>query len=280
MSDSVAALLALAGPPEGEMRRDAQVLLCFILQRPRSYLYAWPEAIVDSAQAARYRTLLARRGKGEPVAYLTGIRDFWSLGLTVSDATLIPRPDTERLVELALELPLSRGARVLDLGTGSGAIALALATERRDWDITAVDVSASALTIARRNGEALGITNIRWLGGSWFAPLADRSFDLVLSNPPYLGVDDPHLLAGDLRFEPREALVAEGGALCAIDEILHQAPAHLAPGAWLLLEHGCEQGKAVRRRLAVAGLWAIETWHDAAGLDRVSGGHWPKEATC
>jgi release factor glutamine methyltransferase len=191
-----------------EARRDAEVLLCAALDKPRSYLFAWPEAEVAPDVEARYRDWLARRAAGTPLAYLLGQREFWSLPLAVSDATLIPRPDTELLIEQALRLPLPAQAAVADLGTGSGAIALALASERPHWLVSAVEQSAAALTVARANGKSLGLGNIDWREGSWFEPLAERRFDLIVSNPPYLAQDDPHLQAGDLRFEPRSALTS------------------------------------------------------------------------
>jgi release factor glutamine methyltransferase len=270
----VSELLALAARLPGEdARREAEILLCHALDKPRSYLYAFADAAVDADRAQRYREAIAERARGVPVAYLLGAREFWSLPLKVSAATLIPRADTERLVEVALQLPLPERARVVDLGTGSGAIALALAHERPAWAVTGVDASADALAVARDNGAALGLP-ARWLHGDWFTPLPGERFDLVAANPPYLDADDPHLAQGDLRFEPRAALVAAGEALAAIRRIVTGAGAHLAPRGWLLLEHGCEQGAAVRVLLAEAGFVGVRTWQDLAGRDRVSGGQW------
>lgn len=289
MSDTIGALLDLAredvSAPKSapasapasdgaELRRDAEVLLCALLQQSRSYLYTRPEAVPDEALAAEYRRQLEARRRGVPVAYLTGVREFWSLPLSVNEHTLIPRADTERLVEVALDCALPDDAKVLDLGTGSGAIALALASERPRWQVTAVDISVEALTLARSNGDRLISGTVRWLQGSWFEPVEGESFDLIVANPPYLDSDDPHLQEGDLRFEPRQALVAGGGALAEVDSIVEAAPAHLRVNGWLLLEHGCEQGLAVRDRLQRVGLGEVETWQDLAGLDRVSGGQW------
>jgi release factor glutamine methyltransferase len=270
---TVAELLAAGGDLPGEApRRDAEVLLCHCLDKPRSYLYAWPDAAVEDVAAERYLALLAARRRGEPIAYLTGRREFWSLPLRVTRDTLIPRPDTETLVAWALALPLPPAARVLDLGTGSGAIALALASERAGWTVTAIDRSAAALAVAAENGRALGLDNAGFLQSDWFSALAGRRYHLVVSNPPYIDPQDSHLGRGDLRFEPRLALVAEGQGLAAIEQIAAAAPAHLEPGGWLLLEHGCEQGEAVRSLLARLGLVDIETRCDLAGLERVSGG--------
>ena len=268
----VAELLAEARSLTGdEPRRDAEVLLCSALDKPRSYLFAWPEAEV----AERYRDLLARRRAGEPVAYLLRRREFWSLDLEVGSDVLIPRPETELLVELALGLPLADPtAQVLDLGTGSGAIALALASERPDWRVVAVDASASAIAVAERNRRRLGLDNVDLRAGDWFAPVGDARFAIVVSNPPYLAEDDPHLARGDLRSEPRAALVADDGGLGDLRRIVEGAPAHLLAGGWILLEHGMTQGEAVRACLHARGYEAVETRSDLAGRERVTLGRW------
>ncbi len=260
--------------PSGDPRRDAEVLLCHCLQRPRSWLYARAEEEVDDATAAHYRRLLAERQRGVPVAYLVGRREFWSLPLRVTAATLIPRPDTERLVARALELPLPATARVLDLGTGSGAIALALATERPDWQLVGVDAAAPALAVARENAAALAPGRVELLQSDWFAALSGRRFDLVVANPPYIAGADRHLGEGDLRFEPREALVSGEQGLDDLAHIIAGAPAHLAAAGFLLLEHGWDQAAAVRGLLSAAGFRDVATWRDYGDNDRVSEGQW------
>ncbi len=273
MSDTVRGLLAEAGPAgDGEARRDGEVLLGHCLGRPRSWLFTWPEAAVPAAPAMRYRALLARRRAGEPVAYLVGEREFWSLALRVTPATLVPRPDTETLVAWALALDLPASARVLDAGTGSGAIALALAAERPQWRVTAVDRDAAALAVAAQNGERLGLAQVRFLESDWFAGLCGEVYDLVVANPPYLASDDPHLTGEALAHEPRPALVAGPSGLEDLAALAAAAPLHLAPGGWLLLEHGCEQGAAVRGELEAAGFAPVTARRDLAGLDRASGG--------
>ena len=252
---------------------DAELLLAHALGRPRSWLYAHGQDEADREAAARFAALLARRVAGEPVAYLTGRRGFWSLELQVSAATLIPRPETELLIELALaRLPSDRPLRIADLGTGSGAIALALAHERRNAQVLATDASVDALAIAQANAMALELGNVGFRHGDWFAPLAGERFDLVASNPPYIAQDDAHLAQGDLRHEPRMALASGRDGLDALRVIAHAAPAHLQPGGWLLLEHGWEQGQAVRGLLHAAGLVEVGTARDLARHERISFG--------
>ncbi len=249
------------------------MLLCHVLGRERSYLYAWPERELEDELLAAYQALLARRLTGEPVAYLTGHREFWSMTLSVSPATLIPRPETERLVEIALDrLPIGVARDVLDLGTGSGAIALALARERPACRVTAVDASAEALAVARENARQHHLNHVRFLQGSWFGPLAAERFDLVVSNPPYIRAEDPHLGRGDVRFEPAAALAAGADGLEAIRVIVGSAPAYLQPRGWLLLEHGYDQADAVRSLLVEAGFVEVFTKPDWEGRDRISGG--------
>lgn len=271
---TVQELLRRAGElPGEESRRELEILLGHCLDRSRTWLYAWPDAAVSEEQAAHFGQLLAERRRGTPVAYLTGRREFWSLDLQVDPQTLIPRPETETLVEWALALPLPDNAEVLDLGTGSGAIALALASERPGWRVCGVDASAGALRVARANSGRLGLHRVSFLASDWYAALEGRRFDLLVSNPPYIDPDDPHLARGDLRFEPRAALVASGSGLDDLSRLAAGAPQHLRPGGWLLLEHGCGQGMAVRALLSGAGLQGVETRRDLAGRERVSGGY-------
>jgi release factor glutamine methyltransferase len=256
-----------------EARLEAEVLLLHVLGKPRAWLYAHSDDELAPTQREAFDALIARRAAGEPVAYLTGSREFWSLDLSVTAATLIPRADTERLVELALErLPRDRAIDVADLGTGSGAIALAIAAERPLAAVIATDASAAALTVAQINAEKNRISNVEFARGSWLDALPDRRFDLIASNPPYIAADDVHLDQGDLRFEPRSALAAGIDGLDDIRQIVDAARAQLREGGWLLLEHGHEQGAPVRALLQAAGYSDVATWQDLAGRDRVSGG--------
>ena len=263
-----------ASLPGDSARRDAEILLCHCLCKPRSWLYAWPEAEVAAPGVQSYAALLAQRGEGVPVAYLTGQRDFWSLQLSVNEHTLIPRPETETLVEWALELPLPGAALVADLGTGSGAIALALASERPGWQVTAVDSSAAALEVARANAKTADLATVRFQQSDWYQALSGSLFHLLLSNPPYVDGLDPHLRQGDVRFEPRSALVAGQDGLADLARLVDGAAQHLLSDGWLLLEHGFEQGAAVRRLLLEAGFDAVSTREDLAGLERITGGCW------
>ena len=275
MSQSIAALLAQAVLPGSDTPRlDAELLLAHVLGKPRSYLFTWPDRVVPEAEAARFSALLARRRSGEPVAYLLGEQGFWTLNLQVSPDTLIPRPDTERLVELALELGPSRSAAVLDLGTGTGAIALALAGERPDWQLTGSDRMPGAVALAEQNRARLGLANVRFLQSDWFAALGAARYDLIVSNPPYIAADDPHLTQGDVRFEPASALVSGADGLDDIRHLVETAPSHLQPGGWLLLEHGWQQAAAVRDLLEQRGFAAVQSWEDLGGHQRVSGGQW------
>ena len=249
---------------------DAELLLAHALGVPRARLRSHPEAVVGSDTAQHFHELLERRSSGEPVAYLTGRKAFWSLELRVTAAVLVPRPETELLVERALALGPQGGARAADLGTGSGAIALALAAERPGWQVLATDVSAAALEIARENARALALERVEFRRGSWYAPLGAERFDLIVSNPPYVAADDPALT--QLQHEPQLALTAGNDALGALREIIRGAPAHLLPRGWLLLEHGATQGEAVRRELALAGMRYIRSHPDLAGLERATEG--------
>ena len=257
-------------------RADAEALLLHALGRDRAWLFAHGREPVPAAAAERFRALVQRRRDGEPVAYLTGRRGFWTLDLAVSRATLIPRPETELLVELALaRVDRAPGRAIADLGTGSGAIALALASERPQARVVAVDASGPALEVARANALSHDLPQVAFRQGSWLEPLAGECFDLTASNPPYIAASDPHLGQGDLRFEPRSALAAGADGLDDIRSIVDGAPGHLLPGGWLLLEHGLEQGPAVAELLRARGFEKVETWQDLEARDRVSGGRWP-----
>ncbi len=250
---------------------DAEFLLAHLLGKSRSWLFAHAtDPVADDAQA-NFQALLKRRIKGEPVAYLTGRQGFWTLDLEVGPATLIPRPETELLVELALaRIPVAAAIRVADLGTGSGAIALSIARERSHAMVIATDASAAALEVAKRNAASNGIAHVEFRHGDWFAPLQGEHFDIIASNPPYIAEDDLHLGEGDLRFEPEAALWSGSDGLDAIRTIVGQAGVHLQTGGWLLLEHGRDQGEAVRGLLEGAGFIDIETMRDLEDRDRVS----------
>lgn len=256
-------------------KRDAEILLEHVTGKARTYLLAFGETELPAEQEAQLAALLARRKTGEPVAHLVGEREFWSLPLYVSAATLIPRPDTECLVEQALARLPAAACSILDLGTGTGAIALALATERPDCTVTAVDVMPDAVALAQRNVERLGLSNVTVLHSSWFAALENRSFAMVVSNPPYIDEHDPHLAQGDVRFEPLTALVAANAGLADLDHIVTTSRKHLLSGGWLLVEHGWTQGEAVRALFTQVGYAAVETCRDYGGNERLTLGQWP-----
>ncbi len=258
---------------------DLQLLLLQVLEKPRSYLYTWPERELDECQLQAFEALLERRKQGAPVAHILGSRDFWTLTLEVNPSTLIPRPETELLVELALDTLDANDnrdvtpKRVADLGTGSGAIALALASERPGWRISAVEYSADACRLAERNRQRLALDNAQIVQGSWCAPLQGR-FDLIVSNPPYIDPQDPHLQQGDVRFEPISALVADEQGLADIRTIAEQATGYLKAGGWLMFEHGYDQGIAVRQLLANLGYLCVQTYTDLNQQDRVTIGQY------
>lgn len=278
--DSVRSLLASAcTDADIERRHEAEILLGHALGRDRAWLFTHPDAVPDAEAAARFMDLLERRVRGEPVAYLIGRRGFWTLDLEVAPGILIPRPETELLVELALaRLETNRALRVADLGTGSGAIALAIASERPQVRVLACDVSPIAVGITRRNAERNEMHNVEVLQSDWYAGLAGQCFDLIVSNPPYIADGDVHLEQGDLRFEPRSALASGPDGLDALRTLIADARQHLSAEGWLLLEHGYDQGPAVRDLLHAAGFTAIQTWPDLAGHDRVSGGRQPTQS--
>jgi len=260
----------------GVDRTDARILLAHVLGASHAAIVAHPERVLAPDEHARLRALIERRRRGEPVAYLVGEREFYGRGFRVGPEVLIPRPETELLVEAALErLPAERSARVLDLGTGSGVVAITIARERSSAEVTATDRSVAALAVARGNADLHAAGNVRFLAGDWYEAVAGRRFDLVVANPPYVAEHDPHLGEGDLRFEPRAALVGGPDGLAAIRRIVAGARAHLVSGGWLLFEHGCDQGLACTGLLADAGFNSLVCLRDLAGHERVSGGCTP-----
>ena len=255
---------------------DWRVLLCHVLNLTRAQLISQSERILTSDEARLLADVFRRRINGEPIAYITGEREFYGLSFRVTPDALIPRPETELLVECALER-LPQGANVLDMGTGSGAIAVAIAHARPDIHMTALDASPAALTVAQENAHRIlaGKAPIRFLQSDWFAALAqDERFDLIVSNPPYIASGDPHLSQGDLRFEPTGALTDQADGLSALRTIVLGAPKHLKPKAWLLMEHGFDQATQVKKLLYGQHFEAVQTWTDLAGRDRVTGGKW------
>lgn len=256
-------------------RRDAEILLGFVTSKARTFILAFGETPLTDEQQEQLAALLARRVRGEPVAHLIGEREFWSLPLFVSPATLIPRPDTECLVEQALARLPAAPCRILDLGTGTGAIALALASERPDCQITAVDLIPEAVALAQRNADHLGIRNIEIVQSRWFSALEGQQFSLIVSNPPYIDAQDPHLAQGDVRFEPLSALVAADNGLADLHTLIKDAPRYLLPQGWLLLEHGWQQGAAVREIFARYGWQQVETCRDYGDNERLTLGRRP-----
>ncbi|OYY74115.1 MAG: protein-(glutamine-N5) methyltransferase, release factor-specific [Gammaproteobacteria bacterium 28-57-27] len=250
-------------------RADAEILLAHVIGKPRSYFMAWPEAALSAFEVAAFEALLVRRVAGEPVAYLIGSRGFYGLDLAVSPAVLIPRPETELLVEAALERLPIKPCRIADLGTGSGAIALALASERPDAQVVAVDASPEALVVAQENARNLNLA-VDFRLGDWCSGLANERFEMIVSNPPYIRADDAHLAQGDVRFEPTMALASGADGLDAIRAIIACAPQYLSPGGWLLFEHGYDQAEAVAALLCAVGFVAVESLIDLQGHARVT----------
>ena len=249
---------------------ENRILLCHALGINRVGLITQSERVLTGAEATTLASLVARRQQGEPIAYIVGKREFFGLDFKVTDAVLIPRPDTELLVELALERLPPQG-RALDMGTGSGAIAVSIAHTRRDAAVTALDVSPAALDVARANAAANGAA-VRFLQSDWYAALGSETFDLIASNPPYIASGDSHLAKGDLRFEPLDALTDRADGLSALRTIIAGAPAHLAAQGWLLMEHGYDQAAQVRQLLQEHGYSEVQSWRDLAGIERASGG--------
>ncbi|GKX50015.1 peptide chain release factor N(5)-glutamine methyltransferase [Budvicia aquatica] len=257
-------------------KRDAEILLGFVTGKTRTFLMAFSETLLTPAQASVLDELLVRREQGEPIAYLVGTREFWSLMLKVSPVTLIPRPDTEKLVELALERLPTIDCDILDLGTGTGAIALALGSERPDCSITGIDYQPEAIALAQDNADNLNINNVHFVQGDWFTPLTECYFDMIVSNPPYIDEEDPHLSQGDVRYEPDSALISAQQGFADLQHIIESAPEYLKPGGWLLLEHGWTQGEQVRGLFKQHNFELIATHLDYGGNERVTLGRWFK----
>ncbi|MEZ7207977.1 MULTISPECIES: peptide chain release factor N(5)-glutamine methyltransferase [unclassified Pseudoalteromonas] len=257
-------------PHSESAKLDSEVLLLHVIDKNRTYLFTWPEAELSTLEQQRFEECIARRVTGEPVAHITGQREFWSLPLKVNNSTLIPRPDTETLIEHVLTLSMPNDAQVLDLGTGTGAIALALASEYPAWQITAVDASADAVALAKSNQSQLGFKNVSILQSDWFSAVSEQQFDLIVSNPPYIDEADHHLSQGDVRFEPLSALVADDHGYADIFHIIRTAKLHLNSGGYLLLEHGFEQADKIQQFFAEMAYINILTIKDMAGCDRVT----------
>ncbi len=252
---------------------DAKVLLLHVLKKPQSYLYAWSDSKLTVDQQQLFEALIERRKQGYPVAHLTGEREFWSLPLSVRPSTLIPRPDTETLVEVVLELKLDDNIRLLDLGTGTGAIALALASENPSWQVIGVDRVQDAVELARYNSEKLGI-KVEFLQSNWFSAISDQQFDIIVSNPPYIDEQDPHLNEGDVRFEPLSALTAATNGFQDFIDIAKSAKKHLTEGGYLVFEHGYQQAPKLAELLTEMGYQEIDCHQDLAGNPRVTIARW------
>ncbi|WP_347987458.1 peptide chain release factor N(5)-glutamine methyltransferase [Methylomonas sp. AM2-LC] len=254
---------------------DAEVLLCHCLGKNRSFLRTWPEKQLEISQQKHFASLVAQRQNGIPIAYLTGHREFWSRTFQVNPDVLIPRPDSELLIELSLELlPSNRPCKILDLGTGSGILAITLAAERPQAQVLAIDISQQAITTAKHNADQLNISNTRFMVSHWLDKVVERDFDLIISNPPYIAENDPHLQQGDLRFEPTHALVSTENGLKDIRLLSAQATRHLKPKGYLLVEHGYNQTHEVQALFAAAQLDNINTFNDLSGQPRVTSGIW------
>lgn len=266
-------------PVSDSPRLDIELLLAAVLKKNRTFLFTWPETELTAEQQQQFQQFFARRLTGEPVAHILGEREFWSLPLSVNATTLIPRPDTEILVSQALvrfedDAP-NRVRQVLDLGTGTGAIALALASEHPSWQCIGVDRMADAVALAEHNARKLNIANAHFFRSDWFAAVPTNRFDCIVSNPPYIDPQDPHLQQGDVRFEPYSALVAERNGLADIETIVQRSPDYLCDGGWLLIEHGYDQSAAVRELLSQRGFISVFTEKDYGDNDRVTGGQYP-----
>lgn len=261
-------------------RLDTELLLCHTINQSRTFLYTWPERELSDIQQEEFNRLFTRRLNGEPIAHILGEKEFWSLSLQVNNSTLIPRPETELLVEIVLELlPQDIPQKILDLGTGTGAIALALAHEHPQWEITAIDQSNAAVKLAQSNQQKLQLNNVAIKQSDWFSNLIDETFDVIVSNPPYIANDDPHLQQGDVRFEPHSALVAENNGLADIEIIAAEAKPYLKPSAWLVVEHGYNQAEQVQAIFRNSGYDAVETRCDLSNQPRATFGKYhPKHS--
>jgi len=257
-------------------RLDAEILLASVLKKNRSFFMAFPEVIPSNAELEQFEHLLSQRSQGHPIAHITGNREFWSLDLNVNQHTLIPRPDTEILIEYVLQHFPQQDLKVADMGTGSGAIALALASEKPDWKITATDQSEEALETAQSNAVKLGLKNVSFNQGSWFEALEENDFDLLISNPPYIPVNDPHLAVGDVRFEPDSALISGEDGLDDIRYLIKHAPDYLTENGWLILEHGYDQKQSMKELFTAAGYNQITQKDDYTGNPRMTAGLTPK----
>ena len=276
---SISKLLSLSSQLESisdTPQLDCELLLCHVIDKDRTWLRTWPDNTVSPTHQTLFKSLLDQRIKGTPIAYITGSRGFWSMDLNVSSDTLIPRPETELLVEIVLKLGLPSQACGLDLGTGSGAIALALASERLDMQWFAVDAQLGAVELAQDNSNQQQLSNVSIFQSNWFDAIKqqDNKFDLIVSNPPYIAKDDPHLSHGDVRFEPKTALVSGVDGLDDIKVIVSQSSMYLNTNGWLVLEHGYDQGKAVRDLMLFAGFNEVTTKQDYNNLDRITLGFW------
>ena len=261
--------ITVISPYSDTASMDVDILLGHCVQQSRTWMMTWPDVALTDEQQQKLDAAIARRAEGEPIAYIVGAQEFWSLPLKVNSSTLIPRPETELLVEIALEKTTSENAKVLDLGTGSGAISLAIKSERPLWKITAVDFSHDALAVAKGNAEALQL-DVQFIQSDWFSNLPEKGFDLIISNPPYIDQADVHLSQGDIRYEPDSALIADDQGFGDIKRISAEASHYLTQGGFLMFEHGFEQGEGVRKILHENGFSAVETVKDLAGLERVT----------
>jgi len=278
---TIADVLARYPLPESDSARlDIELLLSYVLECDGVYLRAWPEKSVSETQLQQFQLLYQRRKLGEPIAHLLGTRAFWSLDLSVTPDTLIPRPDTEILIEHALSLDLPESSKVLDLGTGTGAIALSLAAERKNWEVLATDRFPKILDLAKQNAQKNNLASVKFLKSAWFNEITETGFNLIVSNPPYIDASDPHLSLGDVRFEPLSALVAGNQGLADIEEIISESKGYLINGGWLVLEHGYQQAKSVRQLFSESGYQHIKTIQDYGGQDRVSCGQIITEKAC